>query len=190
MMFMKNTQCRHWQQAKLMINHTDLNWKDYLCQSDCVWTAGQASMDTSAPPPPACYPAYRSFSGIKGLYPRNHRYAGIWLYPRNDGREKMRFLRHLPCLPGPLLSPLPSVRPHKTPIMDGTISRFQLRTHAHPRHADAPTVVTHVERVPWPAKTSHRNHRSGHHSSTVLTAYLYVTLRSTQSWSKTNTGIQ
>ena len=52
-----------------------------------------------------------------------------------------------------------------------------------------PTVVTHVERAthdswPRPSKTSRHNHRSGHHSSTVLTAYVYVTLRSTRSWSK------
>ena len=58
----------------------------------------------------------------------------------------------------------------------------RLADSGHPRRARA----THGSR-PRPAKTSHRNYGSGHHSST---AWLHMrTLWSTQSWSKTNSSI-
>jgi len=111
----------------------------------------------------------------------------------SDGREKMRFLRHPPCPPGPLLPSTAESRPTKTPTTGGMISRFQLPTSVHPRRANGGhprrAHATHGSR-PRPAKMVCRNHGSGHHSSTVLTAYAYVTLRSRQSWSKVNSGIR
>jgi len=105
----------------------------------------------------------------------------------------MRFLRHPPCPPGSLLPSTDKSMPTKTPTMGGMISRFQLRTRAHPRRADGGhprcTCATHGSQ-PLPAKTARCDHGSRHHSSTVLTAYAYVVLRSTQSWSRTNSCIQ
>ena len=71
-----------------------------------------------------------------------------------------------------------------TPTTGGMISQFHLPMRAHPRCADAPTVVTHVTRASPTApghsqqKPSHRNHGSGHHSNTVLTSYAYIVLQS------------
>jgi len=70
-------------------------------------------------------------------------------YPHNDGREKMRFLRHPPCPPIPLLPSTAESRPTKTPTMGGMISQpVSFCKCAHPRHADSGhprcTRATHV----------------------------------------------
>jgi len=137
----------------------------------------------------ARYQEYRPFQGSKES-------SKIWLEPHNDGREKMRFLRHLPCPPRPLLPSTAGSMRTKAPTTSGMMSRFQLRTRAHPCRTAAPTAVTHIARAPPTAsghgqqKMARRNHRSWHHSSTALTVYAHVMLLSTQSWSKTNSGIQ
>ena len=173
-------QCRHCQLAKLMINNTDLNWKDCLCQT--AWFATRQWIRR--------HRRHRTLSYIPVLF-RDYRNRAKYDYTSvtmvSDGREKMRFLRHPPCPPGPLLPSTAESRPTKTPTTGGMISRFQLPTSVHPRRANgghpSRAHATHGSR-PRPAKTVCRNHRSGHHSSTVLTAYVYVTLRSTRSWSK------
>ena len=43
--------------------------------------------------------------------------------------------------------------------------------------------------VVWCTLYEHRNHGSRHHSSIALTSYAYVTLWSTQWWSKMNSGV-
>jgi len=59
----------------------------------------------------------------------------IWLYPRNDGHEKMRFLRHPPWPPASLFLSIAESRPTETPTTGDVISRFHLPTRAHPRRA-------------------------------------------------------
>ena len=74
---------------------------------------------------------------------------------------KMRFLRHPPCPPGPLLSSTADSRPTKMPTMGGMISRFHLPMYTHPRCADVPMAVTHVALATHgsrPAKTARHNH--------------------------------
>jgi len=137
-----------------------------------MWTAGHASMDDLHCP--HATPHTGPFQESKGS-------SKIWLYPRNDGHEKMRFLCHPPCLPGPFLHSTAESRPTKTPTMGDVISWFHVPTRAHLRRADG----GHPRRVcdthscwPQPAKTAHHNHGSGHHSS--ITSYAHVTLRSAQ----------
>ena len=80
----------------------------------------------------------------------------------------MRFLRHSPC---PLVPSTADSRPTNTPTTGGMISRSRLHTRAHRRRAR----TTHGSRSRL-AKRSSRNHGSGHHSSTALTSYAFVTL--------------
>jgi len=118
---------------------------------------------------PYAIPHTGPFQGSKDLQNMT-----IPVQQRNDGSEKMRFLRHPPCLPGPLLPSTTESRPTKTPTTGGMISRFHLSTRAHPRRADSShpcrARATNGSR-PWPAKTAHCNHGSGYHSSTSLHSY-------------------
>jgi len=96
-MFVKNTQCRHCQQAKLMINHTQTKTEKTVCvsQTACGRLAMRQWMCRHRRNPHAI-PHSGPFQGSTDS-------SKIRLYPSNDGREEMRFLRHPPCPPGPLL---------------------------------------------------------------------------------------
>jgi len=90
--------------------------------------------------------ATRMLSRIAVLFrdqqtPAKYDYTRVMMVVKRCG-----FYAILLVLPDHSFPPLPRVS--KMPTTGGMISRFHLPMRAHPRHADAPTAVTHVTRAP------------------------------------------
>jgi len=134
---------------------------------------------------PHTIPHTGSFQGSKD--------SSKWLYPRNDGREKMQFLCHPLCPPGLLLPP-PS-RVYVSPQRHWQrVAWSHGFTFPHVPTCISRMVVTHVACTPPTAPDRGQQKRpiaTTGADTTVAPPSLHMRmLRSTQLWSKMKSGIQ
>jgi len=151
-----------------------------------MWMAGHASMDDRRHPHATHIPVHFRSQRTRAKCDYTH----VTMVMRRCGFYAIRCA----CLDR-FFTPPPRVGPQRCQqrVTWSHGFTFPCVPSAHLHRADG----GHPRRVcdthscwPRPAKTARRNHRSGHHSSIALTSYVYVTLRSTQSWSKMNNSIQ